>query len=137
GVGGSGGSGGAMKAYDFLLVVETEEIPDWMIPEALSDLQRLLLEAVVGRAPRPAPGPPARPSEGTAVSEAGQGAGCGPGGPPHQYVETYATPRLLVLVARQIPEKEPDTKETLTGPPVSAGDKAAEGFARKLGIEPG
>ncbi len=103
-----------MKAYDFLLAIETEEIPDWMISGALSDLQRLFLEAV----------------------QAGQGAGCGPGGPPHQHVETYATPRRLVLVARQIPEKEPDAKETLTGPPVSAGPKAAEGFARKLGIEP-
>ena len=92
-----------MNTHDFLLAVETEEVPDWMIEPALADLRRLFLEALGQDVP----------------------------------VGTYATPRRLVLVARQIPEKEPDTKETLTGPPVSAGDKAAEGFARKLGIELG
>ena len=71
-----------MKAYDFLLAIETEEIPDWMIPGALADLHRLFLDAV-GRAPRPAPGPPARPPEVIEPPQAGQGAGCGPGGPPH------------------------------------------------------
>jgi glycyl-tRNA synthetase beta chain len=91
-----------MKANDFLLAVETEEIPDWMIDPALADLKRLFLEALGAEVP----------------------------------VETYATPRRLVLVARQIPEKEPDSQETLTGPPVSAGEKAAEGFARKLGVDP-
>ena len=90
-----------MKAHDFLLAVETEEIPDWMISPALSGLRRLFLDAL------------ARDLD----------------------VETYATPRRLVLVARQIPDKEPDTAETLTGPPISAGEKAAEGFARKLGVE--
>ena len=74
-----------MRAHDLLLAVETEEIPDWMIPGALDDLRRLFLEALGREVP----------------------------------VETHATPRQLVLVARQIPEKEPDTKETLTGPPAS------------------
>jgi glycyl-tRNA synthetase beta chain len=90
-----------MKAHDFLLAVETEEIPDWMIDGALADLRRLFLEALGREVP----------------------------------VETYATPRRLVLVAREIPEKEPDSKETLTGPPASAGPRAAEGFARKLGVD--
>src|SRR5262249_14942552 len=51
----------------------------------LRPLAEALLEGLVGRPPRAAAGPqaslcsplPARP-------EAGQGAGCGPGGPPHQ-----------------------------------------------------
>ncbi len=91
-----------MKTLEFLLAVETEEIPDWMIQPALDDLRRLFLQALNRDLP----------------------------------VETYATPRRLVLRAPEIPEKEPDAKETLTGPPVSAGPKAAEGFARKLGVEP-
>ncbi|MBM3749325.1 MAG: glycine--tRNA ligase subunit beta, partial [Acidobacteria bacterium] len=37
-----------MSGVDFLLEIGTEEIPDWMIPPALKDLERLfqgLLEA--------------------------------------------------------------------------------------------
>ncbi|MBI3694116.1 MAG: glycine--tRNA ligase subunit beta, partial [Acidobacteria bacterium] len=48
-------------------------------------------------------------------------------------VETHATPRRLVLSARGLPAKQPDTKETVTGPPASAGPNAAAGFARKMG----
>ncbi len=51
------------------------------------------------------------------------------------FVQTHATPRRLVLAARQLPEKQPDIKELVTGPPVAAGEKAAEGFARKMGVE--
>ncbi len=52
-------------------------------------------------------------------------------------VETHATPRRLVLAVRQIPVKEPDRREVVTGPPVSAGENAAAGFARKMGVEVG
>ncbi len=52
-------------------------------------------------------------------------------------VETHATPRRLVLAARGLPAKQPDTKEVVTGPPVSAGEGAAAGFARKMGVEVG
>lgn len=48
----------------------------------------------------------------------------------------YATPRRLILVVRGIPDKEPDRKEVVTGPPISAGEGARAGFAKKMGVDP-
>ena len=45
-----------------------------------------------------------------------------------------ATPRRLVLVARGLDEKRADRTESVSGPSVGAGSKAAEGFARKFGM---
>ncbi len=45
-----------------------------------------------------------------------------------------ATPRRLVVRAAGLPERTPDTEQVVKGPPVTAGDKAAEGFARKQGV---
>jgi glycyl-tRNA synthetase beta chain len=42
-----------------------------------------------------------------------------------------ATPRRLVLLAEALSEQEPDTQAVVQGPYLSAGPKAAEGFARK------
>jgi glycyl-tRNA synthetase beta chain len=47
-----------------------------------------------------------------------------------------ATPRRLVVRAEGLPERTPDTEQTVKGPPITAGDKAAEGFARKQGADP-
>ena len=44
-----------------------------------------------------------------------------------------ATPRRLVLLAKDLVDRAPDTKTIVAGPYLSAGDKAAEGFARKQG----
>lgn len=44
-----------------------------------------------------------------------------------------ATPRRLVLAAKDILEQAPDVQSVIPGPYVSAGTKAAEGFARKQG----
>ncbi len=44
---------------------------------------------------------------------------------------TEATPRRLVLLAKDLSEREPDVQTVVPGPYVSAGGKAAEGFARK------
>jgi glycyl-tRNA synthetase beta chain len=44
----------------------------------------------------------------------------------------YATPRRLVLLSDEAPEREPD--EWVQGPPEKLRDKAAEGFARKQGV---
>jgi glycyl-tRNA synthetase beta chain len=44
----------------------------------------------------------------------------------------YATPRRLVLLSDDAPEREPD--EWIQGPPEHLRDKAAEGFARKQGV---
>ncbi len=47
----------------------------------------------------------------------------------------YATPRRLVLLSNEAPEREPD--EWVQGPPEKLRDKAAEGFARKQGVSVG
>ncbi len=44
-----------------------------------------------------------------------------------------ATPRRLVLLAKDLLEQAPDVQEVISGPYVSAGEKAAQGFARKQG----
>ena len=46
---------------------------------------------------------------------------------------TDATPRRLLLLAKDILDETPDTQALVPGPYVSAGSKAAEGFARKQG----
>lgn len=58
-------------------------------------------------------------------------------------VETFSTPRRLVVRAARVPERQTDFEELVTGPPVSAAfapdgtmTGAALGFARKQGIEP-
>jgi len=101
-----------VKPHDFLLEIGVEEIPDWMIAGALSDLERLFLETLEKFQLR-------RDVE----------------------VETQATPRRLVLAARRIPSRQPNAKELVTGPPVSAArdaqgnpTAAALGFARKMGV---
>jgi glycyl-tRNA synthetase beta chain len=47
-----------------------------------------------------------------------------------------ATPRRLVVRASGVPERTPDSQQVVKGPPVSAGEKAAQGFARKQGADP-
>jgi glycyl-tRNA synthetase beta chain len=46
-----------------------------------------------------------------------------------------ATPRRLVVRASGLPERTPDEEQVIKGPPLSAGDKAAAGFAKKQGVE--
>jgi glycyl-tRNA synthetase beta chain len=46
-----------------------------------------------------------------------------------------ATPRRLVVQASGLPERTPDQEQVIKGPPVSAGDKAAAGFAKKQGVD--
>jgi glycyl-tRNA synthetase beta chain len=50
-------------------------------------------------------------------------------------IRTLGTPRRLALVVKNLGERQPDIDEELVGPPVSAGDKAKEGFAKKFGLE--
>ncbi len=61
----------------------------------------------------------------------------------HTAPRVYGTPRRLAVVAK-VATRQRDVAETLTGPPVSAAfdkdgrpTKAAEAFARKLGIDVG
>jgi glycyl-tRNA synthetase beta chain len=46
-----------------------------------------------------------------------------------------ATPRRLVIKAGGVPERTPDEKQIVKGPPLSAGEKAAAGFAKKQGVD--
>ena len=46
-----------------------------------------------------------------------------------------ATPRRLVVKAGGVPERTPDEEKVVKGPPVSAGEKAAAGFAKKNGVD--
>jgi len=102
-----------MSGLPFLLEIGTEEIPDWMIPPALKDLQRLFQELLDSQGFSPA----------------------------DLWVD--GTPRRLVLRATGLPARQPDSEELLTGPPKVAAFKdgqptpAALGFARKMGVEVG
>src|SRR5580692_1130611 len=82
---------------NFLLEIGTEEIPHWMIPSALTQLQKLDL---FGATPK-----------------------------------VDATPRRLVVRAEGLPDRTPDQEQLVKGPPISAGDKAAQGFAKKQGVD--
>ena len=46
-----------------------------------------------------------------------------------------ATPRRLVVRAEGLPDRTPDQEQLVKGPPISAGDKAAAGFAKKQGVD--
>ncbi|MEB2362324.1 MAG: glycine--tRNA ligase subunit beta [Bryobacteraceae bacterium] len=88
----------------FLLEIGTEEIPDWMIEPALKELAGSF-SALLS----------ANGLSGAAVA-------------------VEATPRRLTLRADRIPDRQPDSVEAISGPPKSAGDTAAAGFARKAGV---
>jgi glycyl-tRNA synthetase beta chain len=58
-------------------------------------------------------------------------------------VETFSTPRRLVVRAARVPERQTDLEELVTGPPVSAAygadgamSGAGLGFAKKQGVDP-
>jgi glycyl-tRNA synthetase beta chain len=93
-----------MRTQRLLLEIGTEEIPAWMIPPALEQL-RALFEQLFS------------------ASSLGGSVTC-----------VDATPRRLFLRADGLPQRQPDTEETITGPPKAAGEEAAAGFARKLGV---
>src|SRR5690242_18504720 len=87
---------------DLLFEIGVEEIPDWMILDALESL-RLGFSEQAGAL------------NGT--------------------IELLdATPRRLVLKATNLAERLPDVQQVIQGPYLSAGPKAAEGFARKNGV---
>ena len=62
--------------------------------------------------------------------------------PPETAVETYSTPRRLMVRIDRIPERQTDFEELISGPPVAASfaadgtpTPAAAGFAGKQGVE--
>ncbi|OQW79693.1 MAG: glycine--tRNA ligase subunit beta [Proteobacteria bacterium ST_bin14] len=89
---------------DFLLELRSEEIPARMQAKARDDLARLFL-AELTAAGLPAPA-----------------------------ITTYATPRRLALIARDLPLETAAVSEEIKGPKSSAPPQALEGFLRKTGL---
>ncbi len=90
----------------FVLEIGTEEIPDWMIVPALNQLQDMFQSLL--------------------DQHSLQG----------RVTRTDATPRRLVLRAEGLLERQPDSEDLVLGPPKSAGQGAAAGFAKKMGTTP-
>ncbi|MCC2979134.1 glycine--tRNA ligase subunit beta [Sphingomonas sp. IC4-52] len=89
---------------DFLLELRSEEIPARMQDKAREDLARLFAAE--------------RDKAGLKAAE----------------LVTYATPRRLALIARDLPAETAAVSEELKGPPAGAPDAAVEGFLRKAGL---
>ncbi len=89
---------------DFLLELRSEEIPARMQDKARDDLARLFAAE---------------------LDKAGLKAGA---------LETYATPRRLVLIARDLPAETAAVSEEIKGPRATAPEQALDGFLRKTGL---
>ncbi|MDR6125565.1 glycyl-tRNA synthetase beta chain [Sphingomonas sp. SORGH_AS802] len=89
---------------DFLLELRSEEIPARMQAKAREDLARLFAAE---------------------LAKAGLSAGA---------LTTYATPRRLALIARDLPHATEAVSEEVKGPRASAPPQALEGFLRKTGL---
>ena len=96
-----------MKRDDFLLEILTEEIPAATLAGAREDLARGIADAL---------------SEANLLPEA---------------VQSFATPRRLIVWAKEVPERQSDREEEVLGPPAAVAfdadgkpTRAAEGFAR-------
>jgi glycyl-tRNA synthetase beta chain len=89
---------------DFLLELLSEEIPARMQAKARADLARLFAEEL-------------------------QGAGLTTEG-----IETFSTPRRLVLIARGLPEATEAVSEEIKGPRANAPEQALAGFLKKTGL---
>ena len=86
---------------DFMLELLSEEVPARMQARARNDLARMFAEQ---------------------MSEAGLAAGA---------LETFSTPRRLVLIAREVADATEASREEIKGPRTSAPPQALEGFLRK------
>jgi len=93
----------ACPTVPFYLEIGSEEIPDWMIVPALNHLQDAFQSWL----------------------DANQTGG--------RATRVDATPRRLVLRAEGLRARQEDSTEAVTGPPKSAGEGAARGFAKKQG----
>ncbi|MEP6471017.1 MAG: glycine--tRNA ligase subunit beta [Acidobacteriota bacterium] len=96
-----------MKRDDFLLEILTEEIPAATLAGAREDLARGITEALAEANLRP------------------------------EAVQSFATPRRLIVWAKEVPERQADREDEVLGPPAAVAfdaegkpTRAAEGFAR-------
>ena len=90
---------------ELLLELLSEEIPARMQARAADDLKRLVC---------------------TGLTDAGLTVGA---------AQAYATPRRLVLVVDDVPQKSPAVSDERKGPRVGAPEKAVAGFLRGAGLE--
>src|SRR5690242_9243 len=97
-------AGAVRLMADFLLELRSEEIPARMQAKARNDLARLFAE-----------------------SAEAAGLKSGP-------IDTFSTPRRLVLIARDVADATEASREELKGPRASAPPEALEGFLRKTGL---
>lgn len=102
-----------MARGEYLLEVRAEEIPARMLPPAIKELTTRLFEDLMARRVPP------------------------------KEVEATFTPRRLVLFLHGLPEREPDRREEVQGPPASvafgadgAPTPAGLGFAKRCGVAP-
>ncbi|HLO49857.1 MAG TPA: glycine--tRNA ligase subunit beta [Kamptonema sp.] len=95
----------------FLLELGTEELPATFVSEAIAQWQRLI---------------PAALAEESLTNDA---------------INVYGTPRRLAVVIKGLPSQQSDREEEIKGPPAATAfkdgkpTKAAEGFAKKQGVE--
>jgi glycyl-tRNA synthetase beta chain len=95
----------------FLLEVGTEELPASFVDDALAQWRSRIPQSL---------------KEQSLTTEA---------------IEVYGTPRRLAVLILGLPTQQPDREEEIKGPPALAAfkdglpTKAAEGFARKQGVE--
>ena len=101
-----------MSKQDFLLEIQTEEIPAPALTAARQDLLRAVVDALA--------------EEGLVA----------------EISESYATPRRLILVLRGLPDRQDDRSSEVIGPPATTAfdadgkpTRAAEGFARAQKVE--
>ena len=90
----------------FLFEIGVEETPHWMIVPALGEMERLFKTLLE--------------EHRLSGSE----------------LKLDGTPRRLVLRCEALQERQQDRDELVMGPPKSAGEGAATGFARKNGVTP-
>jgi len=98
---------------DLLFEIGCEEIPAKMLAKALADLPAAVTAKLAG-----------------ARLE-------------HKSVKALGTPRRLAVIVKGLAERQPDLREEVVGPPVSAAfapdgslTKAGQGFAAKNGVDP-
>ncbi len=97
-------AGASSKSTDFLLELRSEEIPARMQAKGREDLSKLFVGELA--------------KAGIAATR----------------ITTYATPRRLVLIAHDLPERTEAVREEVKGPRASAPPQALEGFLRKTGL---
>jgi len=96
---------------DFIVEIGTEEIPAYMIPALVGELEEKMRARLSDRKL------------------------------PFEAIKKFAAPRRIGICIWNVKERQPDSEETVLGPPVAVAmddkggwTRAAEGFARKNGL---